>query len=81
VSISHPLIVGVSSPDLILDWSSLNATNVTLSGFGAVALNGNTNASPSQSTNYTATATGARGNVFTNVTVTIPAPPTSLNAP
>jgi hypothetical protein len=79
VSASNPLNVGVSNPPTAtLAWSSANATNVTLSGFGSVPLNGSTNASPSQTTNYTITATSANGTATTNVTVVIPTAPTNL---
>jgi hypothetical protein len=53
----------------VLTWSSINATSVTLSGFGSVPLNGSTNASPSQPTNYTATATGPPGTASASVAV------------
>lgn len=69
-----------NSAIVTLTWSSANATNVTLSGFGGVPLSGSTNASPSQTTNYTLTATGADGTASTNVTVIVPAPPTNLKA-
>jgi hypothetical protein len=78
VSISNP--ANSNSPTLMLTWSSANASSVKLSGFGTVPLNGSTNASPSQSTNYTVTAAGANGTNSASVTVNVPAPPPALSA-
>lgn len=81
VSMSNPGSPTNCTPTtVILTWSSANATNVTLSGFGSVPLNGSTNSSPSQTTNYTVTATGPGGTNSAIVTVPIPAAPTNLKA-
>lgn len=76
--------VGVSNPatsnssTLMLTWSSANATNVILSGFGTVSMVGSTNTAPTQATNYTATAIGPGGTNSASVTVNVPLAPTSL---
>lgn len=44
-----------------LSWSTDNATNVTISGIGAVANNGSQQVTPSATTTYLLTATGASG--------------------
>jgi hypothetical protein len=63
-----------------LQWSSVNAKNVTLSSFGLVAPSGTTNISPAQATTYTATATSANGTNSTSVSVIVaPAPPSQLH--
>lgn len=80
VSISNPVILGSSTPAATLTWSSGNATNVTLSGFGAVPLTGTTNVTYSQTTNYTVTATGANGTNSASATIVVPAAPTNLKA-
>jgi hypothetical protein len=59
-----------------LTWSSINATSVTLSGFGPVPLNGSTNVSPAQNTTYTVTATSLNGTNSASATVmSLPAKP------
>jgi hypothetical protein len=78
VNDSNPLSGGTNLTTITLAWSTVNATNVTLSGFGIVPLNGTTNASVSQTTTYTVTAKGANGTASTNITVIVPGPPTGL---
>ena len=67
-----------------LSWTSGNATNVTLSGFGLVALNGSQNVAPTNTTAYTLTATGAGGTTTASATVTVsqttPLPTVTLTA-
>src|SRR6266852_2405183 len=60
-----------------LTWSSTNATSVTLEpSVGRVAAQGSTTVRPSQSTTYTAAATGAGGSAHASAQVIItPAPP------
>jgi uncharacterized repeat protein (TIGR01451 family) len=62
-----------------LRWTSTNATSAVINqGIGNVAVNGNRNVSPFQTTTYTGTFTGPGGtvNCQTTVTVTIPQMPT-----
>src|SRR5580698_4235770 len=44
-----------------LSWSTTNATSASISGIGAVGLNGSQSVSPYSSTTYTLTAQGAGG--------------------
>jgi hypothetical protein len=90
VSGSVPLVSLMASPAIIytdtpnsqpstLTWSSVNATSVTLSGFGPVPFNGSTNVSPAQNTTYTVTATSPNGTNSASATVTsLPSPPGQL---
>jgi hypothetical protein len=85
-----PLVSLVASPTSVtsgqystLTWSSVNATNLTLSGFGLVAPNGSTNVLPTQIityiTTYIATAIGTNGTFLASVSVTnLPSPPLML---
>jgi hypothetical protein len=83
-----PLVSLVASPTSVtngqsstLTWSSVNATNLTLSGFGLVAPNGSTNVYvfPTQITTYIATAVGTNGTFLASVSVTnLPSPPLML---
>ncbi len=62
-----------------LEWSSTNATNVTIdAGIGSVETSGRRSVTPENSTTYTATATGPGGNARAEarLTVTVPPPPT-----
>src|SRR3989344_5687205 len=62
-----------------LRWTSTNATSAVINqGIGNVAVNGNRNVSPFQTTTYTGAFTGPGGtvNCQTTVTVTIPQMPT-----
>jgi len=55
-----------------LSWSTNNATQVSISGVGSVTPNGSTTVSPSQTTTYTLTATGANGQAVTApITITV----------
>ncbi|HXB59048.1 MAG TPA: hypothetical protein VNU95_05770, partial [Candidatus Acidoferrales bacterium] len=77
VSLTNPLQL-TNVPIAMLTWSSSNATQVTLTGFGSVPFNGSTNVSPLQSTNYTITATSASGTNSASVTVYVPGAPQNL---
>ncbi|HTB10449.1 MAG TPA: OmpA family protein [Bryobacteraceae bacterium] len=63
-----------------LAWSTTNATTVTISSIGSVALNGTDPVSPTVTTTYTLTATNANGSVNATATVTVSAPQTALTA-
>jgi len=59
-----------------LSWSSTNATQLTISPeVGAVAPEGSTKVTPSDSTTYTITASGPGGTADSTVRVTVGAPP------
>ncbi|MBS1841364.1 MAG: peptidoglycan-associated lipoprotein Pal [Acidobacteria bacterium] len=59
-----------------LSWSSTNATQLTISPeVGAVAPEGSTKVTPSDSTTYTITASGPGGSADASVRVTVAAPP------
>jgi peptidoglycan-associated lipoprotein len=59
-----------------LSWSSTNATQLTISPeVGAVAPEGSTKVTPSDSTTYTITAGGPGGSADASVRVTVAAPP------
>ncbi len=80
-----PTISLTASPSTIqrgqsttLTWSAQNASEVSISGgIGTVEASGNRTISPTESTTYTARATGKGGstNAETRVTVTEPPPP------
>jgi hypothetical protein len=55
-----------------LSWTSVNATNLTISELGSVPLNGAVNVSPSGSTTYTATASGPLGQASSSVSIVTP---------
>lgn len=59
-----------------LDWSTQDATDVTIDSIGTVALSGSKSVAPSESTTYTLTAKGPGGKIqaAARVTVTAPAP-------
>jgi len=55
-----------------LSWSTTGATQVSISGVGAVTANGSTTVSPTQTTTYTLSATGSDGKTVTApITVTV----------
>jgi peptidoglycan-associated lipoprotein len=59
-----------------LRWSSTNATNLTIAPeVGAVAPEGSTKVSPSDSTTYTLTVSGPGGSADSSVRITVAAPP------
>jgi peptidoglycan-associated lipoprotein len=59
-----------------LSWSSTNATQLTIAPeVGAVAPEGSTKVTPSDSTTYTITASGPGGTADSTVRVTVSAPP------
>jgi hypothetical protein len=67
--------------DTELSWDTVNATSVSLSPGGNVALNGSTRVSPTQTTIYTLTARGSGGSATSQLTVAVcnvPAAPTNL---
>jgi peptidoglycan-associated lipoprotein len=59
-----------------LNWTSTNATSLTLSpGVGNVAAEGTTRVNPQDSTTYTITATGPGGSADASVRVSVTVPP------
>jgi peptidoglycan-associated lipoprotein len=59
-----------------LSWNSTNATDVSITGgIGTVEASGSRTISPSESTTYTARATGPGGNATAEARVTVTAPP------
>ena len=63
-----------------LSWTTANANQVMITGLGTVSANGSRRVTPTSSTDYTVTATGASGasvQATTRVTVTQPPPPPS----
>jgi hypothetical protein len=61
-----------------LSWTTLNATNLTISPLGSVPLTGTTNVSPSGAMTYSATAFGPSGQASSSVSIEIkPNPPTN----
>lgn len=66
-----------------LSWTTANANQVMITGLGTVSANGSRRVTPTSSTDYTVTATGANGasiQATTRVTVTQP-PPAPSAAP
>jgi len=83
-----PGVVGPGNPQIIrfegsplniqpgqqstLSWTTTGATTVSISGVGAVTLNGSTTVSPAQTTTYTLSATSSDGKTVTApVTITV----------
>ena len=65
-----------------LSWTTANATQITISGLGTVASSGSSSVSPTQSTDYTITATAAGGaSVQASTRVTVTKPPVATVAP
>ena len=58
-----------------LSWTSTDATNVTISGIGAVASTGTQTVAPGTSTTYHLTATGPGGSVDATARLTVTAAP------
>jgi uncharacterized protein YjdB len=58
-----------------LTWRTTNATTATIGGLGAVALNGSQAVTPSLTTTYQLTATGAGGTATATAAVTVTAVP------
>ena len=58
-----------------LSWSTSNATSVSISGVGNVAVDGSTVVSPQSTATYTLTASGFGQTVTRNITVTVYIPP------
>jgi hypothetical protein len=66
----------ISGQSATLTWMSINATNLTLSGTGSVALNGSTIVSPTKTTTYAITAMGTNGTQSADALVLVrPTPP------
>jgi peptidoglycan-associated lipoprotein len=61
-----------------LKWSSTDATEATISGLGAVAVEGTKEIRPTQSTTYELVATGPGGSAKVFATVNVMAPPRPL---
>lgn len=55
-------------------WNTQNATSASISGIGAVALNGSATRNVTQTTTYTLTATGPGGTVKCSETITVAEP-------
>lgn len=64
-----------------LIWQVENADAVSISSLGTVALNGNQQVSPQQTTTYTLTATNKQGQSTANATITVNVPPPPPQAP
>src|SRR3984885_7963001 len=67
----------------VLNWTTSNATSVTIAGVGTFAPTGSVQVSPASTTTYTATATGPGGTTPASTTVTvssIAAPEISITA-
>jgi hypothetical protein len=60
----------------VLSWDTENATEVTISGLGAVAAHGTAEVAPAVTTTYTLTAKGASGEVNETLAVTVVTPET-----
>src|SRR5438552_5768340 len=77
VALSAPPASAQAGQQVTLTWSSTNATSITLEpSLGSVAAQGSTTVRPSQSTNYTVTATGPGGSAHASAQVIITrAPP------
>jgi peptidoglycan-associated lipoprotein len=76
------------SPDSIqqgqstqLTWSTANATDISISGMGAVGASGSQSVSPSSSTTYTLIAKGAGGTTQSTARVTVNAMAAAAPAP
>ncbi len=66
----------------LLGWTTQGAVSASISGVGAVPVNGSVTVSPTQTTTYTLTATGAGGATATKqVTVTVNPAPTGPSGP
>lgn len=66
----------MSGGTAVLNWSSTNATNVTIAGLGTFGASGSVNVAPSATTTYTAVANGPGGSANAKTTVSVAAPPT-----
>ena len=65
-----------------LEWSSTNATNVTIdAGIGTVEASGRRSVAPENSTTYTATAAGPGGNARAEARLTVTVPPSVTPPP
>ncbi|MBI5843623.1 MAG: hypothetical protein HZB23_03010 [Deltaproteobacteria bacterium] len=72
------IILGGSS---VLAWTTTDAESVSISpGVGAVAPGGSSAVTPTETTTYVLTATGAGGSVTASTTVTVHVPPTATLA-
>jgi len=67
----------------VLNWTTTNATSVSIAGVGTFGATGSTKVAPTSTTTYTATATGPGGTAASNATVTVsqnPPPTISFSA-
>lgn len=64
-----------------LTWSTQDATNVSIEGIGSVQPSGSKSVSPSTSTTYRLTATGAGGSVDATARLTVVEPPPPPSQP
>ena len=64
-----------------LKWSSTDATKVTISGIGLVALEGTQEVHPAESTTYELVATGPGGSARATATITVMTPPLPIVTP
>lgn len=85
---ARPTVTLQASPTFIqqgesttLSWSSTNATSLNLSSSGAVAPEGSSKVTPSESTTYSISASGPGGAADASVRVTVSAPPPPPPAP
>lgn len=65
--------------NVTLSWGTTNATSVSISGVGSVAVDGNTTIFVNSTRTFTLTAVGAGGNDTCAVTVTVAGQPTPVN--
>jgi len=75
----------VAGTSAMLNWSTSNATSVSIAGVGTFAANGSVKVTPSSTATYTATATGPGGTAAATTTVAVtaaqvPQPTISFNA-
>jgi peptidoglycan-associated lipoprotein len=64
-----------------LKWSTTNATAVTISGLGTVALDGKQEVRPAKSTTYELVANGPGGSAAASATLNVTAPPPPVPPP
>ena len=70
----------VAGDQVVLNWTTTNATTVSIDGLGDVAISGSKTVTPTVSTNYHLQARGAGGSADASVRVTVNAPP-AVSAP
>ena len=77
---ASPLTIATGQASTLI-WTTTNATAVSISGIGTVALNGSQSVSPTVTTTYTLNATGSGGASSAAATVTVTTPAVSLSPP